>query len=73
LYNFKCENTIFPRDIFELSDVESNSELNNKQNNDISMMGSMSYKFVETIDTLNSQYNYYRLEMTEDEIILLQV
>jgi len=36
-------------------------------------MGSMSYKFVDTIDTLNSQYNYYRLEMSEDEIILLQV
>lgn len=37
------------------------------------MIGSMSYKFVETIDTLNSQYHYYRLEMAEDEIILLQV
>jgi len=36
-------------------------------------MGSMSYKFVETTDTLNSQYNYYKLEMAEDEIILLQV
>lgn len=33
----------------------------------------MSYKFVETIDSLNSQYNYYKLEMAEDEIILLQV
>jgi len=54
-------------------DVESNSELNYKQNNDISMMGSISYKFVEPIETLNSQYNYYRLEMAEDEIILLQV
>lgn len=36
-------------------------------------MGSISYKFVETMDTLNSQYNYYKLEMAEDEIILLQV
>lgn len=36
-------------------------------------MGSMSYKFVETIDTLNSQYYYYKLEMAEDEMILLQV
>jgi len=54
-------------------DVESNSELNYKQNNDIAMMGSMSYNFVDTIDTLNSQSNYYKLEMAEDEIILLQV
>jgi len=61
------------RDNFEISDIESNSELNYKQNNDVSMMGSMSYKFVETIDTLNSQYYYYKLEMAEDEMILLQV
>jgi len=37
------------------------------------MMGSISYEFIETIDTLNSQYNYHKLEMAEDEIILLKV
>lgn len=73
MYTIKCKKKLFPRDNFDISDIESNSELNYKHNNDISIMGSMSYKFVETIDTLNSQYNYYKLEMAEDEIILLQV
>ncbi|XP_025190964.1 cilia- and flagella-associated protein 43-like [Melanaphis sacchari] len=63
---------LFFKDNFEVLDVESNSELNYKYNNDVSITGSMSYKLVETIDTLNSQYNYYRLEIAEDEIILLK-
>lgn len=73
MYNFKCKIKFLSRDDFEVLDVESNSELNFKQNNEKSIMGSRSYKFVETIDTLNSQYNYYKLEMAEDELILLQV
>eukprot|EP00102_Acyrthosiphon_pisum_P019141 XP_016656351.1 PREDICTED: cilia- and flagella-associated protein 43-like [Acyrthosiphon pisum] len=63
----------FSKNNFEILDVESNSlESDYKQSNDLSMMGSISYEFVETIDTLNSQYNYYKLEMAEDEIILLK-
>lgn len=73
MYNFKCGKNFLPRDPLEILNIDSNTELNNKQMNDISMMGSMSYKFVEIIDTLNTQYNYYRLEMIEDEKILLQV
>ena len=66
--------TFFSRNNFEILDVESHSlESDYKQSNDLSMMGSISYEFVETIDTLNSQYNYYKLEMAEDEIILLKV
>lgn len=66
--------TFFSRNNFEKLDVESHSlESDYKQSNDLSMMGSISYEFVETIDTLNSQYNYYKLEMAEDEIILLKV
>jgi len=66
--------TFFSRNNFEILDVESHSlESDCKQSNDLSMMGSISYEFVETIDTLNSQYNYYKLEMAEDEIILLKV
>lgn len=64
----------FFRNNFEILDVESNSmESDYKQSNDLSMMGSISYEFVETIDTLNPQYNYYKLEMAEDEVILLKV
>lgn len=44
-----------------------------KESNDLSMMGSISYEFVETVDTLNPQYNYYKSEMAEDEVILLKV
>ncbi|XP_060871614.1 cilia- and flagella-associated protein 43 isoform X4 [Metopolophium dirhodum] len=63
----------FSKNNFEILDVESNSsESDYKQSNDLTMMGSISYEFVETIDTLNSQYNYYKLEMAEDEIILLK-
>lgn len=36
-------------------------------------MGSISHRFVDTIKQFNSQYDYYKLEMAEDEIILLQV
>lgn len=64
----------FSRNDFEVLDDESNSlESDYKQSNDLSMMGSISYEFIETIDTLNSQYNYHKLEMAEDEIILLKV
>lgn len=64
----------FSRNDFEILDVESNLlESDDKQSNDLSMTGSISYEFIETIGTLNSQYNYHKLEMAEDEIILLKV
>lgn len=44
-----------------------------KQSIDKSLMGSISHRFVDTVEHLNSQYNYYNLEMAKDEIILLQV
>lgn len=44
-----------------------------KQSNDTSLLGSISHRFVDTVEHLNSQYNYYNLEMAKDEIILLQV
>lgn len=44
-----------------------------KQSNDEKLIGSISHRFVETIEHLNSQYNYYKIEMAKDEIILLQV
>lgn len=33
----------------------------------------ISYKFIDVINVLNPQYNYQKLEMAQDEIILLQV
>lgn len=44
-----------------------------EQSNDKLLMGSISHRFVDTVEHLNSQYNYYNLEMANDEIILLQV
>lgn len=44
-----------------------------RQSNYKSLMGSISHRFVNTIEHLNSQYNYFNLEMATDEIILLQV
>ncbi|XP_060835447.1 cilia- and flagella-associated protein 43 isoform X1 [Rhopalosiphum padi] len=67
------EDTLSKND-FEILDVESNLlESDDKQSNDLSMTGSISYEFIETIGTLNSQYNYHKLEMAEDEIILLKL
>lgn len=44
-----------------------------KKINDEKLIGSISHNFIETIEYLNSQYNYYKLEIANDEIILLQV
>lgn len=43
------------------------------RNNDQLLTGSISHRFIDTIEYLNPQYNYYKLEMAEDEIVLLQV
>ncbi|XP_026806697.1 cilia- and flagella-associated protein 43-like [Rhopalosiphum maidis] len=70
---FTVEDT-FSKNDFEILDVESNLlESDDKLSNDLSMTGSISYEFIETIGTLNSQYNYHKLEMAEDEIILLKL
>lgn len=54
-------------------DTENILSENIKGRNDEKLIGSISHRFVETIGHLNSQYNFYKLEMAKDEIILLQV
>lgn len=44
-----------------------------RQNNDKLLTGSISHRFIDTIEHLNPQFNYYKLEMAEDEIVLLRV
>lgn len=66
---------IFSRDYFELSDNVPTTvpDTSHKQCNDKSLMGSISHRFVDTVKNLNSQYDYYKLDMAKDEIVLLQV
>lgn len=35
--------------------------------------GSISHTLVDTIECLNSQFDYYKLDMANDEIVLLEV
>lgn len=51
--------------------VLSNND--SKHGNNEKLIGSISHRFVETIEHLNSQYNYCKIEIAKDEIILLQV
>lgn len=62
------------RDTFQVIDDESLlSENDYERCNDKTLMGSISHRFGVTVKHLNSQYDYYNLEMAEDEIVLLQV
>lgn len=49
------------------------SEFDFRQKNDILLTGSISHRFIDDFTHFNSQYDYYKLEMAEDEIVLLQV
>lgn len=53
----------------ELSMFENDYERMNEK----SLIGSIGHRFGVTVKHLNSQYDYYKLEMAEDEIVLLQV
>lgn len=54
--------------------IESNYKQSlSDDHNDISMTGSISYRFIDTVDYSNSQYDYYKLEMAKEEIILHRV
>jgi len=56
-----------------LDDELKLQESENRQSYDELLSGSISHRFVDTIKQFNSQYDYYKLEMAKDEIILLQV
>lgn len=43
------------------------------RSNEKILMGSISHVFGVTVKHLNSQYDYYKLEVANDELILLQV
>ncbi|XP_050433883.1 cilia- and flagella-associated protein 43 [Adelges cooleyi] len=43
-----------------------------KDSNDIVLLGSISHRFVDVSEPLNTQHGYYDLEKAEDEIILLE-
>lgn len=62
------------RDNFQLLDDDIMSpESEFRRINDKLLTGSISHRLIDTIEYLNPQCNYYKLEMTEDEIVLLQV
>lgn len=48
------------------------SELGEVSDNTL-LTGSISYRFIDSIDHMNPQCGYYKLEMAVDEIILLEV
>jgi len=63
----------FRNNLKALDDQPMLSELDFRQKNDILLTGSISHKIIDDFTHFNSQYDYYKLEMAEDEIVLLQV